>query len=56
MGVEDSNEVEILAILELLRLFKSSFHAPLMVESASCNVLSWVLNSTRALEVLFLSQ
>lgn len=33
VGVKDSNEAEILAILEALRLFRVLFRQPLIVES-----------------------
>lgn len=35
VGVKESNEAEVMAILEALRLFSSSFQAKLIVESDS---------------------
>lgn len=39
-GIRDSNEVEVLAISEVLRIFSRSFHGRLIVESDSYNVIS----------------
>lgn len=39
----DSNEGEVLDILEALRIYSSSFHGSLLVESDSLNAISWVL-------------
>ena len=44
IGVKDSNEAEILAIHEALKLYKVSFNHPLIVESDSLNAISWVTN------------
>ena len=43
VGIRESNEAEVLAILEALRIFSASFHAPLVVESDSTNALGWLL-------------
>ena len=43
VGVKDSNEAEVLAILEALWLFSSSFQAKLNVESDLANKLLWHL-------------
>lgn len=45
VGCMESNEVEVVAILEALRLFASSFNSKLEVESDSLNVISWVSSS-----------
>lgn len=42
MGIKDSNEVEILAILEALRIFSQSFPNSRTVESDSSNAISWM--------------
>lgn len=44
VGVEDSNEEEILTILEALRMYSRSFQGGLTVESESSNVISWVID------------
>lgn len=44
MGVCDSNEVEVLAILEALRCFSSYYHGVLIMESDSSNVVAGVSN------------
>lgn len=41
VGVCDSNEVEVLVILEALRLFNRNFFDALIVESDSSNVITW---------------
>lgn len=41
----ESNEAEVLPILEALHFFSSSFHGQLVVESASLNVIYWVNSS-----------
>ena len=47
VGCMESNEVEVPAILEAIRIFSStSFHSSLMVESDSLNAISWVSSST----------
>ena len=43
VGIRDSNEVEVLAILEAFQIFLASFHGPLVVESDSTNVVGWLL-------------
>ena len=40
----DSNEAEVLVILESLRYFLRHYHGNLIVESDSSNAVSWVLN------------
>eukprot|EP00268_Persea_americana_P021089 TRINITY_DN21101_c0_g1_i1.p1 TRINITY_DN21101_c0_g1~~TRINITY_DN21101_c0_g1_i1.p1 ORF type:complete len:199 (+),score=31.91 TRINITY_DN21101_c0_g1_i1:157-753(+) len=45
VGVRDSNEAEVLAILEALRILSSSFQGCLIVESDSSNGISWVARS-----------
>lgn len=44
MGVCNSNEVELLTILEALQLFSRCFTRRLIVESDSSNVIAWVSN------------
>ena len=44
VGVCDSNEADVLAILESLWCFSRYFHDNLIVESESSNAVSWVLN------------
>ena len=46
-GVCDSNEAEVLAILEALRCFSRNFHGVLIVESDSSNAIAWVANRKR---------
>ena len=46
VGVRDSNEAEVLAILEALRIFSRSLQGRLIVGSDSSNGISWVMNST----------
>ena len=41
VGIKESNEIEGLAILEVLRFFLSFFHERLLVESDSLNAISW---------------
>lgn len=41
VGVRGSNEAELLAILEALCIFSSSFHEHLIVENHSLNTISW---------------
>ena len=60
--VKDSNEAEVLAILEALRLFRVSFRQPLIVESDFLDAFFWVMNSAMGLwrfhffsEIKFLS-
>lgn len=38
----ESNKVKVVAILEALLIFTSSFHSKLVVESGSLNDISWV--------------
>lgn len=40
MGIKESNEIEVLDILEALQLFSSSFYGKLIVESDSPNTIS----------------
>lgn len=42
VGAKYFNEVEVLAILEVLRIFKSSFQESLIMESDSSNIIHWV--------------
>lgn len=44
-GCMESNEMEVVAILEVLRIFALSFNSELEVESDSMNVISWVPSS-----------
>ncbi|XXG62464.1 hypothetical protein AAC387_Pa05g0816 [Persea americana] len=44
VAVCDSNEAEVLAILEALCCFKKYFHGALIVESDSSNAIAWVTN------------
>ena len=41
--MRDSNEAEVLAILEALKIFSCSFKGRLIVESDSSNGISWVM-------------
>lgn len=41
----DSNEAEVIAIFEALRIFFSSFSTKLVVESDSMNTISWISSS-----------
>lgn len=41
-GLQESNEIKVLAILEALRLLFSSFHEQLLVESDFSNAISWI--------------
>lgn len=41
VGIKDSNEAEILAILEALRIYHRPFQYPLVVESDSMNAVYW---------------
>lgn len=43
IGVRDTNDVEILAILEAIRIYVSSFQESLIVESDYSNAISWNL-------------
>ena len=43
VGIRDSNDAEVLAILEALPIFLSSFHGPLLAESDSTNAVGWLL-------------
>lgn len=43
IGVWDSNEAEVMAILEALRIFSRSFKGSLIVESDSSNVVHGLL-------------
>ena len=40
VGILESNEVEVLAILESLRVFLSNYHVKLVMESNSVDVIS----------------
>ena len=42
VGIKDSNEAEVLAILKALPIFHTSFHHYLFVESDLANAISWV--------------
>ena len=42
VGIKESNEAEVLAILEALRIFSSTFKESLIVESDSSNAIRWV--------------
>ena len=42
VGVSESNEAEVLSILEALKIFYSTFKETLIVESDSSNAISWV--------------
>lgn len=41
MGMKDSNEVEVVAILEALWILSSLFHENLIIKSDSSNAISW---------------
>lgn len=48
VGILESNEAKMVAVLEALRFFASSpFQASLTVESDSLNVSSWMSSSTK---------
>lgn len=49
VGVIESNESEVLAILEALCLFSASFHGKLIVESDFMNAVSWCVLLPRLL-------
>ncbi|XXG58395.1 hypothetical protein AAC387_Pa04g0713 [Persea americana] len=42
VGIKEPNETKVLAILEALRLFFSSFREELLMESDSSNAVSWI--------------
>ena len=44
VGVRDSNEAEVLAILEAFWCFSRLFHYELIIESDSSNAIAWVSN------------
>lgn len=44
VGVKESNEAELMAILEALSLFSKSFQAKFIVESDLSNALLWALH------------
>eukprot|EP00268_Persea_americana_P068026 TRINITY_DN9427_c0_g1_i1.p1 TRINITY_DN9427_c0_g1~~TRINITY_DN9427_c0_g1_i1.p1 ORF type:complete len:120 (+),score=19.95 TRINITY_DN9427_c0_g1_i1:825-1184(+) len=44
IGIRDSKEAEVLAILKALCYFSRFFHGNLIVESDSSNVVAWVSN------------
>lgn len=41
VGMKDSNEVEVVAILEALWILSSSFHENLIIKSDSSNAIFW---------------
>lgn len=47
VGVRDSNEPEVLAILEAIRIFTSSFRGSSIMESDSSIVILWVTQLQR---------
>ena len=55
VGIKDSNEAEVLAILEALRIDHTFYHHYLIVESDSTNAISWVksLNGPWKLQFIF---
>ena len=55
VGMKESNEAEVLAILQALQIFSSSFQGRLIVESDSSNAISWVTSqSVRSWQFHFL--
>lgn len=44
VGVKESNENEVMAILEALQLFSHSFQTLLIVENDSANAVKWASN------------
>ena len=42
VGIKDSDEVEVLAILEALRIYQTIYQQNVIVESDSANGISWV--------------
>lgn len=42
VGSKESNEAEVVAMLEALRIFSGSFQGKLIVKSNSVNVMAWV--------------
>lgn len=55
VGIQDSNEAKILAILEALHIFYSLYQQLLIVESDSSNAISWVtsFNCPLKLQIYF---
>ena len=45
MGVCDSHEEEVLAILEARQCFSKNFHSDLIMESGSSNAIAWTSNN-----------
>ena len=54
VGIKDSNEAEVLAILEAFRIYHTSCHHYLIVESDSANAISWVKSLTGPWKMQFL--
>ena len=42
VGIKDSNEAKVLAILEAPRIYRSSYNQALIVESDSANAITWM--------------
>lgn len=55
VGIKESNEMEMMAILEALRIFSPSFQDKLVAKSDSINAISWA-SSLWILEARLLSQ
>lgn len=53
VSLKNSNETEVLAILEVLRIFSRFFHNRMIVESDSANALSWITFMERGLWKLY---
>lgn len=53
MGVKDSNEAEVLAILEAIRICCRSFHISLIIETEFFNAVSWAKDVKGPLKMQF---
>lgn len=42
IGVKDSNEAKMVAILEVLRMFVDVYNVKLIMKSDSCNAIAWI--------------
>lgn len=42
IGVKDSNEAKMVAILDALRMFVDVYNEKLVVESDYCNAIAWI--------------
>lgn len=53
VSLKNSNETEVLAILEVLRIFSRFFQNRMIVESDSANALPWITFMERGLWKLY---